>query len=208
MLVAKVPAMSNQGRYPKTAFTIDLEGGSCTCPAAQVSTDVRGGKQPYFQFAPQVCGVCPLRPQCVRGQGGRTVQLHPQERLLQRARRLQASPPFREYQRRRQVVEHRLARLVQLGLRQARYRGGAKTTFQLLMAAAVANLTLLAGSIHGMLRLLLLHLVPLVAAVTPLGPNPAASHLFQHRTMQARCCLTTRSHWRVRDRASLGLSCP
>jgi hypothetical protein len=40
------------------------------------------------------------------------------------------------------VVEHRIARLVQLGIRQARYRGHAKTLFQVAMAAAVANLTL------------------------------------------------------------------
>ena len=38
-----------------------------------------------------------------------------------------------------------MARLVQLGIRQARYRGRVKTLFQLLMAAAVANLTLVAG---------------------------------------------------------------
>ena len=44
----------------------------------------------------------------------------------------------------RQAVEHRLARLVQLGLRQARYLGRIKTLFQLLMAATVANLTLVA----------------------------------------------------------------
>ena len=45
------------------------------------------------------------------------------------------------------VVEHRLARLVQLGMRQARYFGRSKTLFQLLMAAAVANLTLVAGKL-------------------------------------------------------------
>ena len=37
-----------------------------------------------------------------------------------------------------------LARLVQLGIRQARYFGRAKTKFQLYLAATVANLTLLA----------------------------------------------------------------
>jgi len=93
----------------------------------------------------EVCAPCPLRAQCVRGRGGRTIQLHPQEGLLQEARRLQASPAFTEYRRLRQVVEHRLARLVQLGIRQARYLGSTKTLFQLYMAAAVANLTLLAG---------------------------------------------------------------
>ena len=70
--------------------------------------------------------------------------LHPQEALLQRARAFQKSEGFAEYRKRRQVVEHRLARLVQLGVRQSRYFGRAKTRFQLLMAAMVANLTLVA----------------------------------------------------------------
>jgi len=146
-LVAKVPACTNQGRYPKTAFDIDPQAGTCVCPAKQVSTRVhhfrKGGGQ--FVFAASVCAPCPLRPRCVRGSGGRTVQLHAQEALLQQARRLQTSPPFREYQRQRQVVEHTIARLVQRGIRQARYRGIPKTLFQALLAAAVVNLTLLAG---------------------------------------------------------------
>ena len=75
---------------------------------------------------------------------GRTVSLHPQEALLQQARALQHSEAFAEYQKRRQVSEHRLARLVQLGIRQARYFGRVKTLFQLLLAATVANLTLVA----------------------------------------------------------------
>ena len=43
------------------------------------------------------------------------------------------------------VVEHRLARLVQLGIRQARYFGRVKTQCQLYLAATVANLTRLAN---------------------------------------------------------------
>ncbi len=155
-LIASVPASTNQGYYPKTAFQIDPEAGTCVCPANQVSATVHhfknGGGQ--FVFAAGVCAGCPLRSQCVRGRGGRTVQLHPQEALLQQARALQHSPPFRGYQRRRQAVEHTIARLVQRGLRQARYRGRPKTRFQLLMAAAVVNLTLLAG-LHGVFSPLL-----------------------------------------------------
>ena len=86
-----------------------------------------------------------MRDDCVRGRGGRSIAVHPQEALLQEARALQASPDFAQYRRERQVAEHRLARLVQLGIRQARYFGRTKTRFQLLMAAAVANLTLLAA---------------------------------------------------------------
>ena len=60
------------------------------------------------------------------------MQLHPQEDLLQQARALQQSEAFDEYRQRRVVVEHRL---VQLGIRQARYFGRAKTKFQLYLAA-------------------------------------------------------------------------
>ena len=67
------------------------------------------------------------------------MQLHPQEALLQQARALQRSEAFGEYRQRRVVVEHRLARLVQLGIRQSRYFGRAKTKFQLYLAATVAN---------------------------------------------------------------------
>ena len=153
-------AASNQGCFPKTAFTLDLE--------ATQRAPVRPGRPPrtsgpsptgggQFRFAAAVCAACPLRAQCVRGVGGRTVAVHPQERLLQDARAFQASPAFAEYRRRRQVVEHRIARLVQLGIRQARYVGTPKTLFQLLMAAAVANLTYLAAS-----------------ATQPSGPDSAA----------------------------------
>jgi len=147
-LVAKVPTPSNQGCFPKTAFVLDLETTSATCPAGQTTQDFKpspaGGGQ--FRFDAAVCAACPLRARCVRGSGGRTVSVHPQERLLQEARALQASPAFAEYRRRRQMVEHRIARLVQLGIRQARDVGTPKVLFHLLMAAAVANLTYLAAS--------------------------------------------------------------
>ena len=147
-IVAKVPSVPNQGCFPKTAFVLDLDAGTATCPAGQTTQDFKpsptGGGQ--FRFDAAVCAACPVRAQCVRGVGGRTVALHPQERLLQAARAFQASPAFDDYRRRRQTVEHRIARLVQLGIRQARDIGRAKTAFQLLMAAAVANLTYLAAT--------------------------------------------------------------
>ena len=102
-----------------------------------------------FQFDGAVCWVCPLRSQCIAAQGrqGRRVQIHPQEGMLQQARALQQSADYDEYRARRVVVEHRLARLVQLGIRQARYFGKVKTKFQLYLAATVANLTLVLGKI-------------------------------------------------------------
>jgi len=147
-MVAKVPEIHNQEFFAKTDFQIDLEAGTCTCPNQHTTRDLRAAKSGggMFVFATETCAACPLRAQCTRGRGGRTVQVHPQEALLQQAREMQASPAFDEARRRRQVVEHRIARLVQLGIRQARYFGRTKTLFQVCLAAAVANLTLLAAT--------------------------------------------------------------
>ncbi len=153
-ILAKVPDIKNQEFFAKTAFQIDLEAGTCTCPNQQVSRELRPAKGGggTFVFAVGTCAACPLRAQCTRGQGGRTVQVHPQEALLQQARKLQASPAFADARRRRQVVEHRIARLVQLGIRQARYFGRTKTLFQVCLAATVANLTLLAATANSFPR--------------------------------------------------------
>ena len=61
---------------------------------------------------------------------------------------MQRSADHDEYRKRRVVAEHRLARLVQLGVRQSRYFGRVKTRFQLYLAATVANLTLVLGKIR------------------------------------------------------------
>jgi len=156
-LIAKVPGRPNKAYFPKEDFKIDLEAGTCACPAGVVTQvqrrlkshpDGQGGWQrPWgFAFDASICAVCILRPKCVASKKGkgRTVSLHPQEALIQQARALQRSEAFAEYRERRQVSEHRLARLAQLGIHQAHYFGRAKTLFQVLLAATVANLTLVA----------------------------------------------------------------
>jgi transposase len=156
-LVAKVPRVGRKGQIHKSEFQINLEAMTCTCPAGHTTTklislgswvDRQGRKQPRqsFAFSVETCANCPLRPQCIHTKvnRGRTVYLHPQEALLQQARAFQNTPEFQPYRTMRQTAEHRLARLVQLGIRQARYLGRKKTLFQLLLAATVANLTLVA----------------------------------------------------------------
>ena len=73
---------------------------------------------------------------------------------MQAARKFQRTDHFRSRYRERVVVEHRIARLVQIGLRKARYFGKAKTLFQLAMTAAVANLSLIASNATKALSLL------------------------------------------------------
>jgi DDE family transposase len=162
-LIAPVAVIRNQGRFPKTDFVIELDAHRCTCPAGHTTTQLshaKGGGG-VFHFPAALCAKCPLRAQCVRGKSGRAVALHAEEALLQEARLFQQQPAMREHRRRRQTAEHRLARLVQLGIRQARYFGRAKTALQLFLAATVANLTLIAYSV--------------VDAMDAPGPDPLAA---------------------------------
>ena len=158
-LIAGVPDRPNRSHFPKEDFHIDLEAGTCTCPAGNVARRIvsfgtrtgptgRTHQLNGFRFDGAVCGVCPLRSQCVAGSSalGRTVQLHPQEALLQQARALQQSEAFAGYRQRRAWWWNTGWRgWSRLGIRQARYFGRVKTKFQLYLAATVANLTLVAS---------------------------------------------------------------
>ena len=141
-LVAKTPQeASNGGFFPKRAFVIDVIGERVICPAGigtgQYSVEADGSRQYRFGGA---CKECVLRAPCTTAGEGRRIRVHAQEALLQRARAYQETSAGRGHLRERVVVEHRLARLGQLGMGQARYLGRAKTRCQLLLLATVANL--------------------------------------------------------------------
>jgi hypothetical protein len=147
-LVAKVPTSSGNGAlFAKSVFRIELpvegslEFAKVTCPggavADRLSTQADGGVTFYFD---EFCSGCALRSKCTQSKHGRSVHIHAQERLLQEAQKLQATPDGRAKLRRRLTVENSLARLSHLGIGQARYVGRAKTAFQLAVAATVANL--------------------------------------------------------------------
>ena len=141
-MLAKVPQeASRNGLFAKSAFEIDLGNDRVSCPAGYVSTTFsktpEGAKTFTFGAA---CAACALRSQCSTSKTGRSVSLHPQEARLQAARAYQKTPEGRTRLRKRVVVEHRLARLGQLGIGQARYFGRVKTRLQLSIACALANL--------------------------------------------------------------------
>lgn len=149
VLIAKLPRDPSTTQFPKSAFTIDLEQGEVTCPAGQTTrrkeatTIVQRGthiRTHLYRFDPATCAACPLKAHCTEA-ASRTVRIHPHEAVLQQARVDQATPTFRERYRKRSIVEHVNARLVQLDVRQSRYVGRRKSLFQLLLAAATANLT-------------------------------------------------------------------
>ncbi len=150
-LTAKVPTSHNGECFPKSAFAIDLDRMEVRCPAGQTTTAYesqgirRGG---HFLFPDATCQACSLRSQCVRGQGGRSISIQPEERLQQQARTHNQTQAGKQSLRERVVVEHGIARLVRLGIRQSRYFGKTKTRFQVIMAAVVANMCLVVGFCH------------------------------------------------------------
>jgi hypothetical protein len=141
-LVARVPQEGQrEGFFPKRRFVIDLAHDRVICPGQSVTEEFqreRDGTK-VFQFGWR-CKYCTLQQQCTTALGGRTIQVHPQEALLRAARQYQRTPAGQDELRARVVAEHRLARLGQLGIGQARYVGRKKTRFQLLVAATLANL--------------------------------------------------------------------
>jgi hypothetical protein len=143
-LVAKVPPVSNGGRYPKTEFYVDLPRGEVTCPAGGVTKDARPTKDHkrrpalLFVFSPAECATCPLRPRCT-GAAARTVVVGVHHDRIEAARAAQTKPKVKALLRRRAKVERKIDHLQDLGMRKARYRGRRKTKLQASLAATVAN---------------------------------------------------------------------
>jgi hypothetical protein len=144
-LVAKVPPVTNGGRFPKTDFVIDSEAGSVTCPAGMTTTDARpardhkGRPATRFVFASATCAACPLLGQCTTSRGGRQIMVGVHEARIAAARAAQEDPATKALLRRRSKVERKIDHLQDLGMRRARYRGRRKTRLQALLAATVAN---------------------------------------------------------------------
>jgi hypothetical protein len=150
-LTAKVPARHNGDCFPKTAFAIDLDRMEVRCPAGQITTEYKSSGQNRagrFVFADAACQACALRSQCVGGQGPRSINIQHEERLQQQARSYNQTEAGKKSLRERVVIEHGIARLVRLGIRQSRYFGKTKTRFQVIMAAVVANMSLVVAFCH------------------------------------------------------------
>lgn len=163
-VVAKAPPLPHRrGCFSIDDFVVDSRHGIARCPAGKRSVRREPVRIPHpgwrYYFARADCTTCPLRARCTTGQRPRTLRVTVATWALQRLRRYQRTAAFRARYRLRVIVEHRLARLCQLGIRQARYCGRAKTAFQLAMAAAVANLPLALGQLGGPIGHLWVHMV-------------------------------------------------
>jgi len=130
----------------KSAFKIDLEARTATCPQGHTVSGQPSGKEDgqdtwLFTFPRATCEACPLFARCVRSQKtGRTVRTRAYEAYLQAARLRQQTAEFNQLYRLRAAVERKIAELVQRGIRGTRYVGEPKRQLQRLWTGAVVNL--------------------------------------------------------------------
>jgi hypothetical protein len=133
----------NHGRFTKEDFLIDLDAAELTCPAGMKAT-ISDSLMAHFKAT--TCDSCPRRAECTVAKvgTGRSVSIHPQERLLLELRELRKSSQGRARLRERVHVEHRLARLGAIQGPRARYKGARRNELDVRRCAAVANLQVVA----------------------------------------------------------------
>jgi hypothetical protein len=137
--------VTNGERFPKTEFALDWERSLMRCPAGAVMPFEAGG---VVRFPKKTCARCPLRERCTKSRsGGRSVSVHPDERLLAELRERQRTSAGRKKLRERVGVEHSLAHIGHWQGDRARYRGVRNNLFDLRRSAVVHNLHVIARTI-------------------------------------------------------------
>lgn len=148
VMYCKAWPVRNGERFPKTAFHLDWQRQRIRCPN-EVELPFEPGGIVHFPAA--TCGTCPLRERCTPSAHGRSVTIHPDERLLGELRQRQVTPLGRAKLRERVAVEHGLAHIGRWQGRRARYRGSRKNLFDLRRCAVVHNLHVIAR-LPGMMK--------------------------------------------------------
>jgi len=139
-------AQPSDPEVDKSAFQIDLEVQTATCPQGHKVTGQPAGKHDgqqmwLFTFPRATCEACPLFERCVRSKKtGRTVRTRGYESYLQAARIRQQTEEFDRLYRLRPAVERKIAELARRGVRETRYVVESKRQLQRLWLGAAVNL--------------------------------------------------------------------
>jgi transposase len=142
-------ARAGQG-YDISAFTVDWEAQTVTCPAGHTNVtwypghDRWGNAVIHVDFHQRHCRPCPHRPLCTRAKSEPrevTLKPHAEHEALVAARERQTTAAWQAQYAVRAGVEGTCAQGIRaFGLRRSRYFGFAKTHLQHLATAAAMNL--------------------------------------------------------------------
>lgn len=131
-------------------FQVNWDSEIVTCPAGRTSvrwspTETARGPMIHVDFAAADCATCSARPQCTRAKAqprGLTLQPRAEHEAIQAARQRQRTAEFEQEYARRAGIEGTLSQGVRaFGLRQARYRGLAKTHLRHVATATAVNVS-------------------------------------------------------------------
>ena len=109
-MAGEYPSVVSEAPFPKDRFTVELDRATVTCPAGHTAAIIParggGGKASFRPW----CAACPLRSSCTASRRGRTIAIHPQEAVLQRARAAQRDPGWQDrYRTDRPTVERKIS---------------------------------------------------------------------------------------------------
>ena len=144
------PSSPDRGKvFTVEAFDVHVQERYAVCPSAQRSSNCSrleqqsSGKVDYrMEWNQTVCGLCPLRAQCISaGQSHRTIVVGALHSLLQARRQEMQTETFKKEMHQRNGIEGTQSELVRrYGLRHARYRGQAKVRLQNYLIGAACNI--------------------------------------------------------------------
>ena len=138
-----------EGVFEKSQFDYDKEKDMYRCPAGKPlhrkKTDFRKKTKTYRASAGH-CNTCPLKDQCTRGKGGRSLTRSFDEKYLEQAfKDTRSEACFEDLKLRQHLMERSYANGIRYGYKQARWRGLWRVSIQQLLAATVQNLVKMAS---------------------------------------------------------------
>jgi transposase len=141
--------IAQRGQFPVERFVYEPEQDRWRCPQGHYLGLHQHRREEqvkvYLIEDPQQCAQCPLRTQCTKAKGGRSIQRHEQAELIAAAV-AEAHSPAGQFsrQRRQQVMEGSFADAANNhGAKRARWRGLGRQSIQSWLIAAVQNLRIL-----------------------------------------------------------------
>jgi transposase len=131
-------------------FQYDAVKDTLTCPAGNLApyhrravfnNEEQKKKGSVFQFRPEQCNGCELKPLCNKSQRGRAVYISYYEPYHRQMKERMASEEGVAAYRNRYKIEHKVADLSRwCGMRRCRYRGLEKARIHTLLAAIASNI--------------------------------------------------------------------
>ena len=143
---------NSSGGYKKSAFDINIDAGTATCPNGQIEgldpEKIINRQGTTVKFDAEKCNDCPLKEQCTKSNNGRTINIHPYEDRIEQQREFQKTEEFKEDYSKRSNGERTISELTKHGGRQGKYKGKHKTRWQLIMVSINNNIKATLRFIH------------------------------------------------------------